>query len=242
VPPRDDLIIVLDTEETGNGPDDELIEFGAVMLSAPDLRELDAIQVKIMPSVEAYDLMMQNKIVLDMHQKSGLYYELSFDGTADMADQQIIDWLRPYTDKRRTHIPYSGAGVSWFDRKYIDKALPRFSKRITHWAYDVSVLRRTFLLADAETFPEPEDGKLHRALSDARHHADELRFYIEQIKKIKTVELINHRLDGAYYEVGKQRWWNRPRQILGDKTPRQILDEGDPAMIDKVKQLTDHLL
>jgi oligoribonuclease (3'-5' exoribonuclease) len=71
--------------------------------------------------------------------------------------------------------------VSHFDRQYIDKNLPKLSRRITYWALDVGAARRIAALQGGST--HSIDGKTHRALDDALVHADELRFYASRAVK-----------------------------------------------------------
>ena len=91
------------------------------------------------------------------------------------AEKDILTWLKEFVGTDTTHIPYGGSGVLHFDRRFIDYFMPTFSKRVTHWAYDVGVLRRTFIKAGVKY--ADMSGKTHRALDDARVHAEEWRYY-----------------------------------------------------------------
>lgn len=177
--PRTDLILVLDGEMTGNESDDELIEIGVVALAEPDWREVSYFQSIIKPTPYALGRLLSHTVVRPMLEGNGLIGDLALDRgtTPEDADQSLIDWLKPLTPSKykTTHIPYGGSGVTWFDRKYIDKALPRFSKRITYRAFDTSVMRSTYELAGVPWTPAYES-KTHRALDDARAHAEELRY------------------------------------------------------------------
>lgn len=176
--PASNLALILDTETTGNKPDSELIEIGMVMLDVPSLKQLGEFTIVIEPSPEQFSVMMQNDVVRKMHEVNGLLKDVA-DGMGvhpDVADSLINKWLDQFTEDR-SHIPYGGSGVAHFDRQYITKQLPRLNRRITYWSLDVGAVRRIFALQGAST--ASIDAKTHRALDDAKVHAEELRFYAE---------------------------------------------------------------
>lgn len=178
--PNEKYILFLDLETTGSDVNnDEIIEVGLVLLDANTFEEIDTFSRVVFPQEKAFERMLNNDIVFNMHQTSGLIYEDALmyrDGnTAEDVDNEIYNWIQshvPGTD----HIPYGGSGVSHFDRKFIDKFLPRLSKRITYWAYDVGSVRRVAMKAGLG-WPS-QDAKNHRALVDARFHAEEFRYAV----------------------------------------------------------------
>lgn len=183
MPVNQDLILYLDCEMTGNLDDDEIIEVGLVMLDAKSLDEIGAYSVIIEPSKQALGNLAANKVVWNMHDKNGLINDLNFYNLgvpAVTADSQIMQWINGFT-KSTNHIPYGGSGVAHFDRKYIDRDLPNLSKRITYWALDIGSTRRQWQLAGRTDWLD-QAGKTHRALDDARFHADELRFFVNQVR------------------------------------------------------------
>jgi oligoribonuclease (3'-5' exoribonuclease) len=177
--PVNNLALILDTETTGNEPDSELIEIGMVMLDVPSLVQLGEFTVVIEPSPEQFSAMVHKKVVKEMHEKNGLLQDLLDEKCVppDVADGMIMMWLDQFTENDRTHIPYGGSGVSHFDRQYITRQLPRLNRRITYWALDVGAVRRIFSLQGAST--ASIDAKTHRALDDAKVHAEELRYYAQ---------------------------------------------------------------
>lgn len=42
-------------------------------------------------------------------------------------------------------------------------------------------------------------------------------------QRIHFIALVTSDLGGAYNEFGLRRWWDRPRSVLGDRSPRQAL-------------------
>lgn len=180
--PQNSLALILDTETTGNQAEDELIEIGMVMLDVPSLNELGRFTCVMEPSPRAFRRLMENDVVRKMHEANGLLADLQAGLSVphEVCDNRIERWLAQYTSER-SHIPYGGSGVSHFDRQYIDKQLPKLSKRITYWALDVGAARRIAALQGGST--HSIDAKTHRALDDALVHADELRFYASRAIK-----------------------------------------------------------
>lgn len=193
--PREDLILFLDLETTGvDETFDEIIEVGIVMLDSHTLEEIDHLNVVIAPTDSAYERMEGKDVVRKMHEVNGLADLIRQDRFKNMflpgretADAQIIGWLKSHVGNDNTQIPYGGSGVAHFDRRFIKKYLPRFDKMITHWAYDVGTIRRAFVkagLQTADNFLEKQgQEKDHRALQDARVHADEFRLYQRYFKE-----------------------------------------------------------
>ena len=176
--PANNLALILDTETTGNAPDSELIEIGMVMLDVPSLTQLGEYSIVVDPSPEQFSAMMKNDVVRKMHEVNGLIDDLVAHRSVEReaADELISRWLDQFANDR-THIPYGGSGVAHFDRQYINRDLPRLGRRITYWALDVGSVRRIFALQGAST--ASIDAKTHRALDDAKVHAEELRFYAQ---------------------------------------------------------------
>lgn len=196
MPPRDDLILFLDLETTGTDEKkDDIIEVGLSLLDATkdDYPEIGNYSQVINPRDSAFLRMMDTKVVREMHEANGLLSEilrLRTDGqTTDAesrffspgaAELDILTWLKIYVGSDRSHIPLGGSGVLHFDRRFIKEWFPAFDNRLTHWAYDVGVLRRTFQKAGVKY--ASMDAKTHRALDDARVHAEEWRWYQGIIK------------------------------------------------------------
>ena len=189
--PRTDLVLFLDLEATGNTDLDEIVEVGLSMIETQGWTEVGSYSRTILPTSRGMARIMATPVVKDMHEKSGLLRDLAAmqdmaDGVAhtdilssiDIVDRDIEQWLDAYLKGDKNHIPYGGSGVSHYDRKYITKYLPRLDKRITFWALDVGPIRRTARLAGRTDWPNQDD-KAHRALADARFHADEFRFALK---------------------------------------------------------------
>jgi oligoribonuclease (3'-5' exoribonuclease) len=180
--PRRDLIVFLDLECTGNADDDDIIEVGAVALRWPGLAEVGWVTQSVKPSLDHWQRMAQNATVWKMHTDNGLVETITRGDYVDPpeVDQALCGWLDQLTGGDKTHVPLGGSGVSHFDRKYMVRQLPLFNKRLTYWALDVGVVRRMYEMV-GNRWPS-QDAKTHRALDDARFHADEFRYAIKQME------------------------------------------------------------
>lgn len=184
--PRNDLILFCDLETTGVDRDkDNIIEVGIAVYTWPDFKEHSSLSMVIQPTPEAFERMNGRDEVREMHKANGLHDDIvAGRGAVDVssADEAIDEFLSQYGSRGSSHIPLAGSGVLHFDRPFIKKYLPLFDARLTHWAYDVGVLRRMFLLAGARY--ADDSGKTHRALDDARVHAEEFKFYMDHISQM----------------------------------------------------------
>lgn len=186
MPPRNDLILFCDLETTGTDRElDDIIEVGIAVFNWPEFREVASLSLNILPRPSAFERMDSKQVVREMHKLNGLYDEIAAgEGAPDYAsaDAEIEEFLSRFGTRGASHIPLAGSGVLHFDRPFIKQNLPLFDARLTHWAYDVGVMRRMFLLAGARH--ADDSGKTHRALDDARVHAEEFKFYMERITEL----------------------------------------------------------
>ena len=76
--PREDYILFLDLETTGvDVPKDEIIEVGLSLVSTEEgYPEVGSFSRVIIPSDEAFLRMVNKPVVLEMHQKNGLFNEI----------------------------------------------------------------------------------------------------------------------------------------------------------------------
>lgn len=189
--PRDTVILFVDLETTGNTDLDEVIEVGLV-LTTNDFDIIDDFSKVLAPTLDGMNRIHQRNVVLEMHTTSGLLDELKalpprdfFEDNSE-TDSEICEWLDAAAGVSTEHIPFAGSGVVHFDRKYIRRDFPNFDKRLTYWAYDSGVLRRTWQLAGLPTATRPANLVGHRALDDAYASVSEYRLYTQQLKKLRS--------------------------------------------------------
>lgn len=191
--PRKDLALFLDCEMTDNSDEGEIIEVGCSMRETDDWTEVGYYRQLVVPSTtgSGWERMLSNDVVRNMHTVNGLIADLEWEmsygtpaaKTIDVVDRDLEQWLDTFLEGDKTHIPYGGSGVAHFDRPYIKRQMPRLNKRITFWAYDSGNDRRKFRLAGRPWLASAtSDLKTHRALDDARMHAEEWRYSLIAIK------------------------------------------------------------
>lgn len=189
--PRDDVIVFLDLETTGNTDLDEIVEVGLV-LTTNDFDIIGDFKRVLAPTLDGMARIRARNVVLEMHTTSGLLDELTalpardFFEDYDDIDTEMCEWLDNLTGKSTEHIPFAGSGVVHFDRKYIRRDFPKFDKRLTYWAYDSGVLRRSWQLAGLPTTDRPANLIGHRALDDAYASVAEYKSYTRQLKKLRS--------------------------------------------------------
>lgn len=190
MPPRTDFVLFLDLEATGSKDEDEIVEVGIVLLETQKWQEVASYTHVVEPTQAGYQRMMDSDKVRGMHEESGLlddiiHYKMNLPGLATIGaiDTDVVEFLNKVIGKNTTHIPYGGSGVSWYDRKFIKRDMPKFDKRITHFALDVGPPKRMWKLAHVPWLVSEEADKTHRALEDARFHADEFRFVLRDLQE-----------------------------------------------------------
>jgi oligoribonuclease (3'-5' exoribonuclease) len=186
-----------------------IIEFGVVftdMKFEPIMATQGVVNPALDPSyrkyVNEYDLFEEmtveetldgifqhmDPVVQAMHTKNGLWDEvrqsvLSQEG----ADEALLVLYQNLVPEGR--IALAGSGVGHFDSRYLKRFFPRSTERLTHWTYDVGVVRR-FLrdLAGVDVAAADPNGlssgdaKTHRALDDAWAHLREARTYTDAFR------------------------------------------------------------
>lgn len=182
--PTSDFILWLDLETTGNRPDDDIIELGAVLTDQ---------RYDIITSFERVYRTFQpisniHPRVLQMHFDNGLWDATTHsDKYARDAEAEILAWLGKAGALKggSASLPLAGSGTSHFDRRYIERDWPSLAKRLTFWNLDIGVVRRFMrswltpevFAANFQGYPEGTDPKDHRAMADVLLHIKEARDY-----------------------------------------------------------------
>lgn len=176
-----DYALFYDLETTGTDEaHDGILEVGCVLV---DLRSPAASRTWhrdwLVRPTPAQSLRLQtNDAVHKMHVESGLLDDLrgaSFN--AREIDERICSWLRAITGSEK-HVLSAGSGVAHFDRRFLKAHMPKLDRRLTYYSLDVGVIRRACDLSGRPDLNlDQETGKNHRALTDAKFHYIEWRWY-----------------------------------------------------------------
>lgn len=183
---REDSIIWIDLETTGNSDGASIIEIGAILTDqTPELNELSRFTTVIGANVVAP--VYEAPIVEEMHRKSGLTEARKDSLNPDLieTEKMVLRWINDTVGFSTEHIPWGGSGVGHFDSKYIRRDWPYLSKRLTYWVYDVGVIRRTLRLASIDNPSDSTEVKTHRALDDIILHVQEMRDYLQFLTNAK---------------------------------------------------------
>lgn len=170
-------MIWIDCEMTGLDIfHDELCEVSVVPTDF-DMNVLDeGIDLVIKPSDAA--LAHMDDFVRHMHTSSGLIEEIKQGLSLADAQQQVIDYIKPFLPKYgKAHLAGNSVGS---DKKFLDRFMPDLMALLHYRVIDVSTLKEL----SRRWYPHVYDNKPakhggHRALADIIESMDELRYYRE---------------------------------------------------------------
>lgn len=157
---------------------DATIEVAALVTDF-DLNVLgEGVDIVIKPPPQALDQMVE--FVRNMHVSSGLLEELDSGTTLDVAEQQVLAYVRRHCpDGSRP--PLAGNTVAT-DRMFLARDMPELEQFLHYRIVDVSSIkelsRRWFTRA---YYGAPAKNGNHRALADIRESIEELRYYREAV-------------------------------------------------------------
>ena len=174
--PTSDFILWIDLETTGNGPDDDIIELGAVLTDKDYV--IQSSFARVYRTRRAVSVISPK--VLEMHFANGLWRD-TIEATSYAADSEdeILAWLGKAGALKggANSLPLAGSGTSHFDRRYIERDWPSLARRLTYWNLDIGVVRRflrSWLPEEVQSYViDSQAGKHHRALADVMQHLQE---------------------------------------------------------------------
>jgi len=178
-----EAIIWIDVETSGESPEtDELLEIGACItdLSGRNIGNNFESLVTLSNLPEVLSKTSQN--VINIHEKSGLWFDLWNKKTFDVhqIECSIIEWLETHVDTET--VLYFGGNSITLDRNFVRLNLPNFYRKISHRSIDVTSLS---IALQSNTLVGPyKKQKAHRALLDAQDSVLEYRYYLSCVKNI----------------------------------------------------------
>jgi oligoribonuclease len=170
-----DRLVWIDCEMTGlDYVSDALIEIACVVTDF-DLNPLgEGVDLVIKPPADAVEQM--DPFVRTMHDRSGLMAELDSGITLEMAESQVLDYVKEHCAEG-SRPPLAGNTVAT-DRAFISRDMPDLDAFLHYRIVDVSSIkelsRRWFPRA---YFAAPAKRGNHRALADILESIEELRYY-----------------------------------------------------------------
>ena len=175
-----DRLVWIDCEMTGlDLGKDQLVEI-AVIVTDPDLTELDeGVNIIIRPDdLSVLDGM--DEVVVKMHTDSGLLDLIPSGVSVAEAQEQVMAYVRQHVPEARK-APLAGSSV-YVDRGFLARHMPELDAHLHYRLVDVSsvkeIARRWYPRA---YFNSPEKNGNHRALGDIRESIAELRYYRDAV-------------------------------------------------------------
>ena len=158
--------------------DDALIEVAALVTDF-ELNQLgDGVDVVIKPPAAAIEQM--DPFVRDMHTKSGLLVELDSGTTMELAQEQVLAYIREWAPEPRK-APLGGNTVAT-DRGFLTRDMPELEAWLHYRIIDVSSIKELSRRWYPRVyFNAPAKSGGHRALADIRESIAELRYYREAV-------------------------------------------------------------
>lgn len=172
-----DLLLWCDLETAGLDESTDSILEVAVVVTRPDLTELESYESAIWPghwgSMTA-ELPFIEPEVVRMHTDSGLLDACALSGVPlHEAEGRICSILGDLGVP--PEFVLAGSGVSHFDRRFINRQMPGLASWLRYYPIDVGVLRRTLELFGHGDLIGSAPLKPHRAMADIRLHIEEFR-------------------------------------------------------------------
>jgi len=191
-------VIILDCETTGLDPNEDLMLEIALLHVTDDLtRVLSRFDSLIRFDFAWWGGQINSRktgephpahVVMEMHQKSGLWDELEFTKHSAphlrTVEESIFTWLDDQESRFGIEVaqePLVGSTIS-FDRSFLKVHMPDVEKRFHYRNIDVSSVKELTRRWRAPVYAHlPESRKIHRAVPDCYDTLNELLFYKQRV-------------------------------------------------------------
>lgn len=159
----------------------------AMIATDDNLVERTHTTVVIKPVGIEIDEVKMSMVVREMHEKSGLIADIKTGNglRRHEAEGKLYDWLRDTfidPEMQLRSIPLGGSTIA-FDRRWLRQHMSGLEKLFLHRSIDVSSINELASRWAPHIFndrPKQPRGVPHRALEDARHSIETLRYYKER--------------------------------------------------------------
>jgi oligoribonuclease len=174
------VLVWMDLEMTGLDPDRCAIVEIATLVTDDEL-EIVAEGPDLVVHQPPEALAGMEKIVVDMHTKSGLLPAIAASTTTlEEAGAATLAFIKEHVPEPRT-VPLCGNSIGT-DRRFLAKYLPEIEDHLHYRSVDVSTIKELV----RRWYPDVLDQMVrkqtsHRALDDIRESIDELRIYRSRV-------------------------------------------------------------
>ena len=196
-----DNLVWIDCEMTGLDVQRDCLVEVAVVITNSELEILDSgFSVVIRPNAES--LAGMGEFVKNMHAESGLLEELENGVDLEVAEQQLLQYIRQFVANPRI-APLAGNSIGT-DRMFLNRYMPELDSYLHYRNIDVSSIKElTRRWYPKVYFQLPAKTGGHRALSDILESIQELRYYRKTVfvelpgpttveAQLAGQELVNH--------------------------------------------------
>ena len=161
---------------TGLEPDkDKILEVAAI---ATDMELNEVARYEAIVKVD--ENFMKSRMVGDFWEKNHASRDaLIAQNESGRPVQEVENELLEFIDKNCTKELYLAGNSIHQDRKFIEREMPEFNKRLHYRMLDVSAWKIYFENALKKKFTKPEN---HRALDDINGSIEELKWYLTFLK------------------------------------------------------------
>ena len=169
-------LLWIDLEMTGLEPEKDRILEVAAVATAWDLEPM----AELTAVVKQDPKLMENRMVGEFWEKNKASREaLMAQNENGKTTEEVEDEILASVDKNfGKEVILAGNSIHQ-DRKFIDREMPRLSRRLHYRMLDVSAWKVYFEGARGTKFVKPET---HRALSDIQGSIEELKYYLGFLK------------------------------------------------------------
>jgi oligoribonuclease (3'-5' exoribonuclease) len=153
----------------------------ALIVTDEHLRELGRYEAVISHPGEVLDALDPHPVVVEMHNKSGLWEALRDDRTASLEDAQaaMIELLNRTCgepgESDACPVVWGGFSPAAIDRPVLARYMPRYYRRIHHRSVDVSALK--LAMQNWAGIEVPKVEAAHRAMTDTLESISVARVY-----------------------------------------------------------------
>ncbi len=172
-------LLWVDLEMTGLDPEkDKILEIAAIT-TGWDLKPQKTFEAV----VKVDEKIINSRMIGDFWEKNrDSYNSLVSQNTTGKPIKAVEQDFLAFLDQsfKKDYVIILAGNSIHQDRKFIDRELPAVSKRLHYRMLDVSAWKVYFEGALNKKFVKPE---AHRALSDITGSIEELKYYLEMVKK-----------------------------------------------------------
>lgn len=172
-----DNLVWVDLETTGLDPENGVPLEIAVIVTDPDLKELEVVEAVISQNIYLNAL---DPWIVNTHTQNGLLAEVvSPESRESAAIDRELERLLLRSDlwpNAQWKPPLCGSSIA-FERAWLKVHFPKFFARLSYRSIDVSSIKELMKRWRPEEAIDTKEKSTHRALPDIRASINELQFY-----------------------------------------------------------------